>query len=287
MKLLIAVMMAAASGTALAATETEWAASPHSETRLIAAMTAVPTREKAPLLVGWQVRLDPGWKTYWRTPGDAGRPPRVSWEGSTNVASVRFLYPFPERFEIFGLHTYGYHGEVIYPIEVEPLVAGAPMTLQADIEFLVCETLCVPAEQDYTLVIPAGAAAPSSHFAELEAAMAAVPQSGGLNATLDVAEVKVYGDSGAANVWVKVRGERLLSGAELILEDSASLRFGVPARALSEDPREAVFVVPVQGDGIRAAGAQPVTAVVSDGWGNALEKTLELQFNQAAGKETP
>ncbi|HXV73615.1 MAG TPA: protein-disulfide reductase DsbD domain-containing protein, partial [Sphingomonadales bacterium] len=177
-----AVAFFAASSFGQAATETSWASSPHAETRLIAGREAVPGTGEAVIVMGWQVRLEPGWKTYWRTPGEAGKPPRFSWEGSLNVASVRLLYPFPERFEIFGLHTYGYAGEVIYPLLVEPLIPGAPMTLKAKAEFLVCATLCVPAEQSYELSLrgTAGTAPPSRHYAHLAAALAKVPKDAGL-----------------------------------------------------------------------------------------------------------
>ena len=41
-----------------------------SSARLLAAQTAAPV--DGPLQVGIDIRLDDGWKTYWRSPGDAG-----------------------------------------------------------------------------------------------------------------------------------------------------------------------------------------------------------------------
>ncbi|RUX21351.1 hypothetical protein EOA27_06205, partial [Mesorhizobium sp. M2A.F.Ca.ET.037.01.1.1] len=32
------------------------------------------------------IALKPGWKTYWRDPGDAGVPPQLDISGSTNIA---------------------------------------------------------------------------------------------------------------------------------------------------------------------------------------------------------
>ena len=37
---------------------------------------------------GIEIRLAPGWKTYWRYPGDSGVPPRFDFSGSRNVKSV-------------------------------------------------------------------------------------------------------------------------------------------------------------------------------------------------------
>jgi DsbC/DsbD-like thiol-disulfide interchange protein len=49
-------------------------------------------------LVGIQIHLDPGYKTYWREPGDSGLPPVFDWQGSENVATVDVRWPVPVRF---------------------------------------------------------------------------------------------------------------------------------------------------------------------------------------------
>ncbi len=43
-----------------------------------------------------QVDLKPGWKTYWRDPGDTGVPPQISLSGAS-LAGVSF--PAPRRFK--------------------------------------------------------------------------------------------------------------------------------------------------------------------------------------------
>ena len=58
------------------------------------------------ILTGWrdangthyaalEIMLAPGWKTYWRTPGDAGIPPQFNWSGSENLSAVGVSYPVP------------------------------------------------------------------------------------------------------------------------------------------------------------------------------------------------
>src|SRR6202048_3412777 len=49
-----------------------WQRDMHSAVRLLAG-----SRSGAVLLGGIGFQLQPGWKTYWRTPGDSGGPPRV------------------------------------------------------------------------------------------------------------------------------------------------------------------------------------------------------------------
>src|SRR5258705_742891 len=90
-----------------------WQRNDQAAARLIAAVTAVGEVERLP--VGLQLDLEPGWKTYWRSPGDSGIPVTVDWSGSRNVAAVGFAWPAPRRFTLFGLEIFGYGDEVVFP----------------------------------------------------------------------------------------------------------------------------------------------------------------------------
>ena len=59
-------------------------------------------------LAGLRLTLARGWKTYWRSPGEAGVPPSFDWSRSENVAGVEVLWPRPKFFDSFGLTTIGY-----------------------------------------------------------------------------------------------------------------------------------------------------------------------------------
>jgi len=137
---------------------------------------------RAELLGGWRTEagtqmaglrlvLAPGWKTYWRAPGDAGIPPLADWTGSENLAAARFHWPRPEVFELSGLRTLGYADEVILPLELEPATPGAPIRLEGEIELGVCEDICVPV----TLRLSAPMPMPGSSDPAIHAALAAVP----------------------------------------------------------------------------------------------------------------
>ena len=71
------------------------------------------------ILIGLQVNLLPEWKIYWRNPGDAGLPPEIKWETGNNIKSMNLLFPNPKRFKFFGIETFGYENEVIFPIVIE------------------------------------------------------------------------------------------------------------------------------------------------------------------------
>ena len=132
--------------------------------RLVSAVSATGMLDRIPL--GLQLRLPQGWKTYWRSPGDAGLPARIDWKGSQNLAEATMRWPIPERFSLFGLESYGYEHEVVLPIDARPATPGAAMTINATVDWLVCKEICVPLTAELRLALPAGAAQPTE-FAHL------------------------------------------------------------------------------------------------------------------------
>ena len=155
-RIVAAMLIGAAciSGAPAGALESAWREAPQSSVRLIAAgpVAAGDSRLRA----GVEIRLNPGWHTYWRYPGDAGVPPHFDWAGSENLAAVEILWPAPKRIVVEGAISIGYEGDLIFPVRVLPADAKRPVKLDLKLEFAVCERLCVPAEAHARLEIPAG-----------------------------------------------------------------------------------------------------------------------------------
>ena len=97
------------------------------------------------LNLGLQFELEPGWKIYWRSPGEAGYPPTVDWSGSENLAEVQVNWPVPHRFSLFGFETFGYKDAVILPIDARAERPGEPVRLHAAITYLTCNEICITA----------------------------------------------------------------------------------------------------------------------------------------------
>ena len=155
---------------ARAADASPWVEDNYSGIRLIAGANKSGAES---LSAGIEIKLLPGWHTYWRYPGDSGVPPRVSFSGSENLASAKVLFPAPHAFTDEAGTTIGYKGNVIFPLRVIPRDKGKPVTLRAKIEYAVCEKLCVPVEAKLELTIPPNGGADN---AALAAAEARVPQ---------------------------------------------------------------------------------------------------------------
>lgn len=146
---------------------------------LPAAGQPVPGLVEARLLPGWvtpegirmtalALKLEPGWKTYWRMPGDSGIPPHFEWQGPVEA---RYLWPAPEVIDSGGARSFGYHDALLLPVA---LTGGNPAgPLAVDVTVGLCETICVPAE--LRLTAPAAGEAPDP---AIEAALAAAPEAG-------------------------------------------------------------------------------------------------------------
>jgi DsbC/DsbD-like thiol-disulfide interchange protein len=148
----------------------------------------------AALMPGWQtdrgshmaavdLTLAPGWKTYWRSPGDAGIPPSFDWSGSENVASVSIHWPAPSVFHSNGLQSIGYHDRLLLPVEVQPRDPSRPVVLSLRMSLGVCDEICLPA----TVVLQSDLVAPGAPDADISAALAARAATAGEGGVTSVA----------------------------------------------------------------------------------------------------
>jgi DsbC/DsbD-like thiol-disulfide interchange protein len=147
----------------------KWDGDARSSVRMIAGAAGGPY-----LRGGVEIKLMPGWHTYWRYPGDAGVPPQFSFAGSRNVKKVDVLWPAPERKVDNGGTSIGYSRGVIFPLHIVPQDASKPVSLHLRLQYAICEKLCVPAEARSELTFASGR---TSQDAALTAAEGRVPKS--------------------------------------------------------------------------------------------------------------
>jgi len=271
--LLVLAVLFGTPGPGFADEASPWAEGDYSKARLIASHKSVPPEGQDDLYLGFQVKMEEGWKTYWRTPGSAGQPPSFDWEGSVNLGYAEVLYPVPERFEIFDIQTYGYPNEVVYPIKIRPGIPDAPITINAMVSYLVCKDLCVPVTADLHLTIPAadGEAAYSINAGVIEKYLTEVPKKD--SNLVDVSGLRLLGPPGTQNLVITLKGDNLMTGADVIVEDSDDFKFGIPKRRVLSASNEAEFIVPVipKGDKQDLSG-RAILVTLLDGWGNLDEQ---------------
>ena len=165
----LALLLFLAATPAHAADASAWSEIKEAAVRLIAG-SAKP--DAATLRAGVEIKLAPGWHTYWRYPGDSGVPPRVAFSGSQNLRSAKLHFPAPHLYTDETGNTLGYMDDVIFPVTVTPQQVGKPVTLHMKIDYAVCNKLCVPAEGQADLTLDGG---DSAQDAALKAAEARVP----------------------------------------------------------------------------------------------------------------
>lgn len=147
------------------------------------AQTASDAVLRADVLPGWRtdrgtqmaaldLQLAPGWKTYWRAPGEAGIPPVFDWSGSDNIASVAFHWPAPQVFDLNGYRTLAFQDELVLPIEITPADPARPVAVRAEVLLGVCEDICVPV----TLQLEKELSGSGARDRRIEAALDAGPE---------------------------------------------------------------------------------------------------------------
>jgi DsbC/DsbD-like thiol-disulfide interchange protein len=186
-----------------------WQSDVHSAVQLLAG-----SRSGAVLLGGIAFQLQPGWKTYWRTPGDSGVPPRFDFSKSENIEAVTVLWPAPLKFDDgAGGHSLGYHNNIVLPLRIVVKSADKPVTLRADINYAICEKLCIPVEANAELAFTSVA---STEDNALFAALETVPKPANIGDPnpLTIRDVKREGasevvvdvvtpDAGGVNLFVE------------------------------------------------------------------------------------
>lgn len=158
---------------AAGAAETAWVGTERGAVKLVTAVETAGSRRV--IEAGLQLRLAPGWYTYWRSPGDAGVAPRIDWAGSENVAGAVVAWPAPSRIVTSGLRGNVYIGELILPVTVMVTAPGAAVRLRARIDYGLCAKVCIPARAELSLDLPAGPEAVAPEAAALSAARARLP----------------------------------------------------------------------------------------------------------------
>ncbi|PKU23813.1 disulfide bond formation protein DsbD [Telmatospirillum siberiense] len=243
-----------------ASASSDWSHNDQGAVRLISAVTAVG--DSGRLQLGLEFHLKPGWKIYWRSPGDAGFPPSIDWKGSDNLADAMIAWPAPHRFSVSGLETMGYKDEVVLPIVVRLNDPAQPAALKASVDYLTCDVLCVPGHADLALELPAGAAEASPQAHLISRFLAQVPSDGALQGLSLVTAQATEG----GGLKVVVTANPPLSNPDLFIERADQMLFGKPRIRLQQGGKRVVFeTFPVPKTGEGDLFDKPLTLTVVDG----------------------
>ena len=271
----IGALAALAAGPVLAGGASDWVDTAQSQVRLVAAADAVGTGDSVRL--GLQFRLEPGWKVYWRSPGDAGVPPVLAWQGSHNFAAADIDWPAPHRFNLYGLDTFGYKDEVLLPITVHLARPGQDLTLKLEVTYGICKDVCIPYDAVLTLDLPAGPLAPTAYQPLIDAYAAQVPKRVA-DPALAIRTARIERIGGKQVLSVTAAATTPFTAPDLVVEGPDGVRFAKPVVSLSDGGATARFQAAVDtAEATKPAGAANVILTLIDG-DRAIERKLVLEL---------
>jgi suppressor for copper-sensitivity B len=271
----------ALAATAHADVATPWSTTEHTQVRLIAAVAGTGTAASVPL--GLHFRMAKGWKIYWRSPGDAGFPPRPDWTGSQNLASATVAWPAPKRFSVLGFETLGYYDEVVLPITATVAEPGKAVDLKTKVNFLTCDEICIPYTVSLALSVPAGPAGASPYAHLVNRFAAQVPGDGrGVGITIERADLA--NATTKPTLRIVAAGRQSFAAPDVFVEGPSELGFGKPNVTLRDQERRAVLEVAVSGVKDLKGGLVgiPLTITLVDG-ARAVERALPVGTAPAGG----
>lgn len=219
------------------AADTGWLTDKHNDHAKVRFLSASQKDGKVALLL--DVQLQDGWKTYWRSPGEGGIAPEINWQSP--IKNMEWQWPAPGRFDVAGISTQGYMGDVVFPIIVD--VDEKLNKLSGVLTLSTCSNVCILT--DYPFELDLTEPAPSNFEWAFNQAMGSVPPSKGL---VKDPTVGFTGDKLVIELQ-KASGEPWRHNAGIFTDTPEGTTLGVPKVSVAD-------------------GKLTATIDVSDDWGD-------------------
>ncbi|MCH2546685.1 MAG: thioredoxin family protein [Alphaproteobacteria bacterium] len=195
-----------------------------------------------------EIELKDGWKTYWRSPGDAGFPFLAeAAETAGNIESIEVHWPFPKRFvEEWELEVFGFKKHVAIPLTITLADGAADTQADISISYAVCSDICINEQQELSLFIPAEFSQDADKKA-VDDAIATIPAQNGENGMEVISAVIDTETKDKGVLAVSVKSAAAIGEADVFIEsDTPGLRFPKAELIVDEDKKTATFLVPYE-----------------------------------------
>lgn len=191
------------------------------------------------------VALQKGWKTYWRSPGEGGIAPAIRWH---QPVEATWRWPTPERFDVAGITTQGYHGDVSFPIILHGKV---PERLDGVLTLSTCSNVCVLTDYPFSLDLTSSTGGDFDYA--YSRAMGTLPLSSGLTSSLSARYA-------AGKLTVTAQRDAGWQEPSLFIDGMDDVDFGKPAFSVRD-------------------GSLVATVPVTDSWGEAAPNLSGKQLS--------
>lgn len=203
------------------ALSSEWVVGETSKLRLISPYSQNSSKN---ITIGLEYQMQPGWKTYWKSPGDGGFAQNISWENSSNISDVKILWPTPIKFEILGLTSLGYQDNVTFPLEIEIENEFQDINLDLHVNYLICKEICIPGDARIFLDIPAGEKKINDNYFDVEQALSKLPEKDFSRTYLKNINANVLEGENLSTIRLQIESEKIFFNPEIFLHTP----FGLP-----------------------------------------------------------
>ena len=203
------------------ALSSEWAVGETSKLRLISPYSQNSSKN---ITIGLEYQMQPGWKTYWKSPGDGGFAQNISWENSSNISDVKILWPTPIKFEILGLTSLGYQDNVTFPLEIEIENEFQDVNIDLHVNYLICKEICIPGDARIFLDIPAGEKKINDNYFDVEQALSKLPEKDFSRTYLKNINANVLEGENLSTIRLQIESEKIFFNPEIFLHTP----FGLP-----------------------------------------------------------
>lgn len=261
-------------------TASDWVRTEYGILRIVSASNYLS--DSGNTLIGVQIRLQPGWKTYWRTPGEAGVPTQFDWSASKNVSGHEVIWPTPQRFSEYEMETFGYDREVIFPVYVTPGEGSDPVDVRLKLNYGVCKNICIPMESQLQLTLSPKTSEQeeigerSRHARHIERFIKKVPAANGSEG-LTIEHMLLRETEDGREIEIQVVGETPMVWPDAAVELPPTHRLGIPLVDISLDRKLVRLRMPIwsQEESEDLVG-QLATVVLWDEDGRSVEHSLEV-----------
>jgi suppressor for copper-sensitivity B len=193
-----------------------------------------------PLPMAIDITMADGWYTYWRMAGDNGVATSIDWKNSSNVKDVTMRWPAPSRYTTMDMSSFGYSGNVVFPLDVTPLDPAKDMAVDLTMNFVVCHDICVPEILHMDRVIKAGKLIPSDGYETVQKSNKALPSDKNTK-SLGIDTAVLGKESVIVMAYAKAG---FAKGADLIVETPNAVLTAVPEIIPDEsDKTKAMFKI--------------------------------------------
>lgn len=249
------------------AASSEWVTSTGGMIRIVAASP----KQDGTIPATLEVKLNPGWKTYWREPGASGIPPQITLDPAEGIVLEKVGFPVPKTFDDGVVHYVGYDKSVAFPLTLKRLSGDGDVNIRASVFLGICEDICIPVQGELDLTLKHGDFDNPLDAARIEGAVAALPEAP--SDEFKVTAATFDDDKAVARLSLQLPPDAGREHRELFLAGPSGVAFGKPV-ITGTDGDELKAEIPVRlAAKDKTLKGKPVILTVRAG-GRSMETTL-------------